>query len=135
MSNARFAPLRETGEFTTDPNPTDSPYLMTGRLRHSLVIRLLTFSGPTDSHSHIPQKYAAAINDFYTEAMNPYLNFHRPCYVAVDTTDSKGKIRKTYPHNQIMTPWERLKTIPTYEAYLKPGITAPSLEHKANAMR
>ena len=89
----------------------------------------------TMGYSHIPQKYAAAINDFYTDALNPYLNFHRPCYFAVDEMDANGKVRKTYPHNQIMTPWERLKTIPTYEAYLKPGITAPSLEHEANAMR
>jgi hypothetical protein len=33
-----------------------------------------------------------------------------------------------------MTPWERLKTIPNYEAYLKPGITSQSLEQQANAM-
>ena len=85
-------------------------------------------------YSHIPQKHAAAINEFYTDAMNPYLNFHRPCYFAVDTIDAKGKIRKTYPHDQIMTPWERLKTIPAYENYLKPGITTESLEHDANAL-
>jgi transposase InsO family protein len=85
-------------------------------------------------YSHIPQKHATAINAFYTEAMNPYLNFHRPCYFAVDTIDSKGKIRKTYPHDQIMTPWERLKTISAYENYLKPGITSQSLEHDANAL-
>src|SRR5450756_728381 len=30
-------------------------------------------------YSHIPQKQATAINHFYTEALNPYLNFHRPC--------------------------------------------------------
>ena len=85
-------------------------------------------------YSHIPQKYATAINRFYTELLNPYLNFHRPCYFAVDQVDPKGKIRKTYPHDQIMTPWERLKAIPNYEAYVKPGITSQSLEHQANAM-
>ena len=88
----------------------------------------------TMGYSHIPQKYATAINRFYTEVLNPYLNFHRPCYFAVEQVDPKGKIRKTYPHDQIMTPWERLKTIPNYEAYLKPGITSQSLEHQANAM-
>ena len=85
-------------------------------------------------YSHIPQKYAAAINAFYAEALNPYLNFHRPCYFAVDEMDAKGKIRKTYPHDQIMTPWERLKTISAYENYLKSGITSQSLEHDANAL-
>lgn len=63
-----------------------------------------------------------------------HLNFHRPCYFAVDKIDAKGKIRKTYPRDQIMTPWERLKSIPDYQAYLKPGITSPALEHQANAM-
>jgi hypothetical protein len=85
-------------------------------------------------YSHIPQKYATVINLFYVEALNPYLNFHRPCYFAVDKTDTKGKIRKTYPHEQIMTPWERLKAIPDYETFLKEGITAQALELQANAM-
>jgi hypothetical protein len=85
-------------------------------------------------YSHIPQKHAATINRFYSELLNPYLNFHRPCYFAVDKIDAKGKIRKTYPHDQIMTPWERLKSIPNYETHLKPGITSQSLERRANAM-
>lgn len=45
-------------------------------------------------YSHIPQKHATAINQFYTETLNPYLNFHRPCYFALDTIDAKGKIKK-----------------------------------------
>ena len=85
-------------------------------------------------YSHIPQKYATVINRFYTEVFNPYLNFHRPCFFAVDHTDAKGKIRKTYPHDQITTPWERLKAIPEYETFLKDGTTAQALELQANAM-
>jgi transposase InsO family protein len=88
----------------------------------------------TMGYSHIPQQYATAINSFYTDALNPYLNFHRPCYFAVDTIDAKGKIRKWYPHDQIMTPWERLQTILTYETYLKPGVTVQSLQQHAHAM-
>ena len=64
-------------------------------------------------YSHIPQKHAATINYFYSETLNPYLNFHRPCFFAVDKIDAKGKVRKTYPHDQIMTPWERLQSTPT----------------------
>ncbi len=85
-------------------------------------------------YSHIPQKHASAINQFYAAALNPYLNFHRPCYFAVDKIDAKGKVRKTYPHDQIMTPWDRLKAIPNYPAYLKPGVTPQSLEDEAQAM-
>ena len=85
-------------------------------------------------YSHIPQKYATAINRFYANVLNPYLNFHRPCYFAVDKIDAKGKIRKTYPHDQIMTPWDRLKSLPQYERSLKPGITPQSLEQHASRM-
>jgi hypothetical protein len=85
-------------------------------------------------YSHIPQKHAAAINRFYSETLNPYLNFHRPCYFAVDKIDTKGKIRKTYPHDQIKTPWERLKSIPDFGDTLVAGVTAQTLEHQANAM-
>ena len=88
----------------------------------------------TMRYSHIPQKHATAINRFYIAVFNPYLNFHRPCYFAVDKIDTKGKIKKTYPHDQIMTPWERLKSIPDYQNYLKPNITSQALDHIANAM-
>ena len=73
----------------------------------------------------LPSRIATAINRFYTEVFNPYLNFHRPCYFAVDKIDAKGKIRKTYPHDQIKTPWDRLKSIPDYQVHLKSGITLP----------
>src|SRR5450830_1694738 len=85
-------------------------------------------------YSHIPQIHAAAINHFYNEVFNPYLNFHRPCYFAIDKVDVKGKIRKTYPHDQIMTPWDRFKSVPNFETYLKPGTTVLALERQANAM-
>lgn len=85
-------------------------------------------------YSHIPQKYADAINRFYADVFNPYLNFHRPCYFAVDKVDAKGKIKKTYPQEQIATPFERLQGIQNYEALLKPEITSTHLNQLANAL-
>ena len=85
-------------------------------------------------YSHIPQHHATAINRFYSEQLNPYLNFHRPCYFAVDQIDAKGRVRKSYPHDQIMTPWDRLQTIPGYAAHLKPGINIAGLQRQASAM-
>jgi hypothetical protein len=85
-------------------------------------------------YSHIQQKHAAAINQFYAETFNPYLNFHRPCYFALDTIDAKGKIKKTYPHELIMTPFQRLQSIKDYALHLKVGITTARLEHQAAAM-
>jgi hypothetical protein len=114
-------------EFTRSrPRQTNDNAL--AECKNGAVIRKLM------GYAHIPQKHATAINRFYTEALNPYLNFHRPCYFAVDKIDAKGKIRKTYPHDQIMTPWERLQSIPNYQTLLKPSITDLSLEQQAHAM-
>jgi len=85
-------------------------------------------------YSHIPQKHATRINEFYVSTLNPYLNFHRPCFFAVDTMDAKGKIKKSYPHNQIMTPLDRLKSLANYQNHLNPGITTDWLEHQALLM-
>ncbi len=111
-------------EFTKSrPRQTNDNALVESK--NGAVIRKLM------GYSHIPQKHATAINRFYTEALNPYLNFHRPCYFAVDTIDAKGKVRKTYPHAQIMTPWEKLQSIPGYASLLKPEHTSESLERQA----
>jgi transposase InsO family protein len=114
-------------EFTKSrPRQTNDNALVESK--NGAVIRKLM------GYSHIPQKHATTINRFYTEALNPYLNFHRPCYFAVDTIDAKGKVRKTYPHEQIMTPWEKLQSIPGYAALLKPEHTPEALERQARTL-
>jgi hypothetical protein len=114
-------------EFTKSrPRQTNDNALV--ECKNGAVIRKLM------GYNHIAQSHATTINRFYSESLNPYLNFHRPCYFAVDQIDAKGKIRKTYPHNQIMTPWDRLQGIPDYRDYLKAGITSRSLKQQANAL-
>jgi hypothetical protein len=88
----------------------------------------------TMGYAHIPQKHAAAINRFYADALNPYLNFHRPCYFAIDTIDAKGKVKKTYPQDQIMTPYERLSSIANYQSTLRPNVTAEVLHQRSVTM-
>jgi hypothetical protein len=82
-------------------------------------------------YSHIPQERAKLVNLFFKHSMNPYLNFHRPCFFALDTINAKGKVVKTYPHDQIMTPWDRLQTIEQWPTLLKPNTTAQALEQQA----
>lgn len=84
-------------------------------------------------YDHIPQRHATAVNAFCAEHLNPYLNFHRPCAFAVEQRDHKGKIRKHYPKDQIMTPCDRLLTIPKIAQQLSPGITPESLRTTASA--
>jgi len=79
-------------------------------------------------HAHIPQRWASLINVFNQEHLNPYLNFHRPCFFPEIRTDQKGKERKIYRYEAMMTPYEKLKSLPQAEAHLKPGVTFEILE-------
>jgi len=79
-------------------------------------------------YSHIPQRFAPVVNDLCREHLNPYLNFHRPCLFAETITDSKGRQRKRYPYKLMMTPYEKLKSLPDAAQYLKPGISFQALD-------
>ena len=73
-------------------------------------------------HDHIPQRWAPQINVFNRQHLNPYVNYHCPCLFPEMITDSKGKQRKRYPYDALMTPYEKLKSLPKAAAYLKPGL-------------
>ena len=79
-------------------------------------------------HGHIPQHWAPGINDFNRQHLNPYINYHRPCLFPEVVTDEKGKQRKRYPYRALMTPYEKLKSLPDAEQYLKLGITFEILD-------
>jgi len=82
-------------------------------------------------YSHIPQKWAPQINEFNQTYLNPYINYHRPCFFAKVTVDEKGKQHKRYPYEQMMTPYEKLKLLPNASSYLKSGTTFKQLEEMA----
>ncbi len=82
-------------------------------------------------YAHIPQCFAAVVNAFCTEHLNPYLNFHRPCLFAEEITDHRGKTRKRYPQRLVMTPFEKLATLDQVQPFLRPGITLQSLRRQA----
>ena len=78
---------------------------------------------------HIQSSHAGAIDDFYQEYLNPYLNFHRPSGQAEITTNAKGKEIRTY--RRYLTPWEVFRQLPEAAKYLKPGLTLAVLEQGA----
>lgn len=84
-------------------------------------------------YSHIEQKWANRINAFNKAFLNPYLNFHRPCYFAKVTCDAKGKERKKYPLELVTTPYEKFKNLQNASSFLKPGVTFEKLN--ANALQ
>ena len=85
-------------------------------------------------YAHIPQHFAAQVNVFCAEHLNPYVNFHRPSMFAETITDKKGKTRKRYPLALIMTPLEKLASVPKVAEFLRPGITMATLRVIATAM-
>ena len=85
-------------------------------------------------YHHIPQKWASLINEFNQKYLNPYINYHRPCFFPIVIIDAKGKQKKTYPYKAMMTPYEKLKSLPQAKQYLKPGITFKQLDDIALAI-
>lgn len=85
-------------------------------------------------YGHIPADCAKALNHFNQNVLSPYLNYHRPCLFAVEYVDAKGKIRKTYPADQVATPYEKLKSLPDASRYLKAGIDFEQLNAVAYQM-
>lgn len=79
-------------------------------------------------YSHIPQHFASQVNMFTVEVLSPYLNFHRPCHFPTEYTDKKGKIRKRYRYQDMMTPYEKLRSLPDAESYFKLGMTLKKLD-------
>ena len=85
-------------------------------------------------YAYIPQACAELLNEYHKGYLNLYINFHRPCFFPVSVIDHKGKIKKTYPYEEVRTPYERLKALPQAESYLRPGVTFERLETIASQM-
>lgn len=79
-------------------------------------------------YAHIPGRFAGAVNAFTQRILSSYLNFHRPCFFPTEEIDPKGRIRKRYRHSQMMTPYDKLKSLPDAEQYLKTDITFEQLD-------
>ena len=85
-------------------------------------------------YSHIPQRFAAAVNRFTCEVLTPYLNFHRPCFFPHIVLDDKGRQRRRYRYQDMNTPYEKLKSLPNAACYLTPGLAFEDLDQIALAM-
>lgn len=85
-------------------------------------------------YTHIPQRYAGKLNQFNQAALNPYVNYHRPCLYPTVTIDAKGKQKKKYEYKNMMTPYDKLKSLPHAEQYLKEGLSFKNLDDIARTM-
>ena len=85
-------------------------------------------------YGHIPQHFAVKVNAFCQDFLNPYINFHRPCFFPTAVTDAKGKVRKRYLLQDMMTPYAKLRSLPDAVACLKPDITFAQLDAVAASL-
>jgi hypothetical protein len=85
-------------------------------------------------YTHIPQSAAGMLNRYHQYYLNPYVNFHRPCFFPVEEIDRKGRVRKKYPYSKINTPFEKLKSIPGIELYLRQGVILEKMQQYADQM-
>lgn len=77
---------------------------------------------------HIPRFEATKIREFYRNYFNDFLNYHRACSYPTTTIEANGKKKKEY--DDVMTPCQKLLSIPNAEMYLKEGVTVESLRKK-----
>jgi hypothetical protein len=82
----------------------------------------------------IAAEHAEEFQKFYTACFNSYLNYHRPCGFATLELGARGKRRRFYPAGDYRTPYEKLVSLPDWNQYLKPGITAEFLLRQATRM-
>ena len=85
-------------------------------------------------YQHIPQQYAGEFLTLNRDQVYRYVNYHRPCYFSTTVTDDKGKQKKKYRYKDMMTPFEKLLSLPRPSQYLKSGITLKKLNAFACAM-
>jgi len=85
-------------------------------------------------HGPIGAEHAEAFQKFFTAYLNPYLNYHRPCGFATIRTGPRGRRKRTYPANDYRTPFEKLASLPNWESYLKPGLTAELLDRDSQKL-
>jgi hypothetical protein len=71
------------------------------------------------------------VHRFYAAHFNPYLNFHRPCGFATVVEGKRGKRKKVYRLKDYATPYEKLKSLPLAESFLKDGVDFKSLDQQA----
>ena len=83
-------------------------------------------------YTHIPQKYAPLINRFLIDYLNPYINYHRPCFFPETVIDHRGKQIKRYTYEMMMTPYDKLKSLPEPQIFLKPLVSFAQLDQIAS---
>ena len=84
-------------------------------------------------HAHIPARFAPLVHEFASATLSPYLNYHHPCLFPTEVVGDDGKVRKVYRDADLATPFEKLRSIPDAQRFLKPGVDFETLDAEAHA--
>ena len=83
-------------------------------------------------YGYIDSSHANALNGFYRDFLNPYLNYHRPSAQPETRIDEKGRKRTRY--KLYRTPLEALAALHNPGPYLRPGLTLNARKRVAHAV-
>lgn len=79
-------------------------------------------------YGHIPVGFYEDINGFTAGVLAEHLNFHRPCWFPQEVTDARGRVVRRYSPEDLMTPYEKFRSLPDAASFLRPGVTLEQLE-------
>lgn len=82
-------------------------------------------------YTHIAARHAGEVQQFFSQHLNNYVNFHRPSGQGETITGKKGKQRRVY--RKFETPWEVFRQLPGASKYLKSGQTLRALNRFAKS--
>lgn len=83
-------------------------------------------------YGYIDSGHASALNAFYRDFLNPYLNYHRPCAQPQVSIDARG--RKHVRYKLYRTPLEALLGLHQPGQYLRKGLSVSALKRIAMAL-
>ena len=100
------------------------------RLRRSTDNGLIETKNAQVIRKFIPRGFISKdkseiMNVFFFDTFHEFVNFHRVSMYPTTMVDKNGKKKVSYP--ECKTPYQKFISLPDYEQYLKPGITAESL--------
>ena len=71
------------------------------------------------------RRFVPEVNRFAQGTLSPFLNFHRSYLFATEYRDGNGRIRRKYLASDVMTTYDRLRSLPDAGRFLKPESTSP----------
>lgn len=83
-----------------------------------------------------PGQARRAVPCFLYGISEPFLNLHRPCLFGTEVPDPRkpGRTRRVHRHEDVMTPLEKLLTLPEAASFLREDITLDALKQPAHSM-